>query len=113
MSSMGSDSLENECDKAIEILKLMVETKTGCGPPPEVLEKCVGLAFLRITKTGLFVTGSYGTGLVILRSEDGKPSSAPTAKWSQPSAISTKSVGSGFQAGAQVLETLIVITWVS
>ena len=109
MSSMGSESLETECDKAIEILKMMVETDTGCGPKPEVLKNAVGFAFLRITKTGLFVTGSYGTGLVVIKLKDGKPSNASDATWTKPSAISTKSVGSGLQAGAQVLETLVVI----
>ena len=44
MSSMGSESLEDECAKAEAILKLMLETETGCGPKPEVLRNAIGLA---------------------------------------------------------------------
>ena len=110
MSSMGSESLEDECAKAEAILKLMLETETGCGPKPEVLRNAIGLAFLRINKAGMFITSSYGTGLVLIKNGgDGKPTNAADGVWSKPSAISTKAIGSGFQAGAQVLETLIVL----
>lgn len=107
-SSMGTESLETECAKAEAILQAMLTTQTGCGPTPDVLKNCVGLAFLRINKAGLLVTGSYGTGVVVVRrGADGAPCRG--GAWSHPSAISSKSVGSGVQAGAQVLESLVVI----
>ena len=99
-AATAEDGLGEECAKAEEILKMMLTTQTGCGPTPDVLKNAVGLAFLRISKAGFLISGSFGTGCVVVRNN---------GKWSSPSAISSKSVGTGVQAGAQILESLVVI----
>lgn len=57
--------------------------------PDAIWKQARGLAILTVAKVGVVVTFNIGTGLVIVRREDGS--------WSPPSAISSWGVGWGAQ----------------
>lgn len=53
--------------------------------PLPLISNAKGLAFLTVAKAGFFVSGRFGTGLVIAK--------LPDHRWSAPSAIGTAGVG--------------------
>ncbi|TVY24170.1 SH3 domain-containing YSC84-like protein [Lachnellula hyalina] len=112
-----------ECDKAARILKsfckdgFYTEQPTskpgspGTGPktkpkvlvkiPQKVIQKCVGLAIFSTMRTGLWVSGAGGSGVLIARKEDGS--------WSPPSGILIHTLGVGWMAGIDIYDCVIVI----
>ncbi|GAX10889.1 hypothetical protein FisN_UnNu017 [Fistulifera solaris] len=66
-----------------------------------MIQKAVGLAFVRSGKMVLGVSLHAGTGLVIARLSDGT--------WSAPSAIGTWGLGFGLQFGLEVAEYIFIL----
>jgi lipid-binding SYLF domain-containing protein len=69
--------------------------------PKSVFDKAKGVAFLRMTKGGLVISGEYGHGLVVQRLANGG--------WSGPSAISSSAVGIGAQIGGSETTYVFVL----
>ena len=66
-----------------------------------MIQKAVGLAFVRATKVVLGISLHGGSGIVISRLEDGT--------WSAPSAIGTWGLGLGIQFGLEVAEYIFIL----
>lgn len=66
-----------------------------------MIQKAVGLAFVRASKVVLGVSVHAGSGIVISRLSDGT--------WSAPSAIGTCGIGLGLQFGLEVAEYIFIL----
>ncbi|KAJ4314412.1 hypothetical protein N0V94_006461 [Neodidymelliopsis sp. IMI 364377] len=113
-------TLDIESDKAARILKSFCKdgfyqeedrpTSTD-GPtakqkvlkkiPSEVIKNAKGLCIFTTMRTGLWVSGSGGAGILVGRKEDGT--------WSPPSGIMMHTVGVGFLVGVDIYDCVIVI----
>jgi lipid-binding SYLF domain-containing protein len=111
--------LDDECDEACRILKSLAQDDNhnndndngnNDGEEEEnveaatirgMIQKAVGLAFLRTNKVVLGVSLHAGSGLVLARLPDGT--------WSAPSAIGIAGVGLGLQLGVEVAHSIIVL----
>ncbi len=69
--------------------------------PQSVFDRAKGVAFLRMTKGGLVISGEYGHGLVVQRLANGG--------WSGPSAISSSAVGIGAQIGGSETNYVFIL----
>lgn len=69
--------------------------------PPKVIQNCVGLAIFTVMRTGLWVSGAAGSGVLIARKEDGS--------WSSPSGLLVHTLGVGVMAGIDIYDCVIVI----
>lgn len=69
--------------------------------PQKVIQNCVGLAVFTVMRTGLWVSGAGGSGVLIARKEDGN--------WGPPSGILIHTLGVGFMAGIDIYDCVIVI----
>jgi lipid-binding SYLF domain-containing protein len=69
--------------------------------PQKVIQNCVGLAIFTVMRTGLWVSGAGGSGVLIARKEDGS--------WSPPSGILIHTLGVGFMAGIDIYDCVLVI----
>ena len=97
----GDDvDLDKAIDKAVEILGKYSNEKEDT-VPAEAFQKCKGLAILNVVKAGFIFSGSGGTGLVVVRTKNGK--------WSPPSAISAGGFGVGLQAGGSNIDYVILM----
>jgi lipid-binding SYLF domain-containing protein len=67
----------------------------------KVIQNCVGLAIFTVMRTGLWVSGASGSGVLTARKEDGN--------WSPPSGILVHTLGVGFMAGIDIYDCVIVI----
>ncbi|TGO17703.1 hypothetical protein BTUL_0015g00390 [Botrytis tulipae] len=115
-------SLDKECDKAARILKTFCKdgfyteedrSSTQAGPnanskqrilkkiPQKVIENAVGLAIFTTMRTGLWISGAGGSGILIARKEDGT--------WSPPSGILLHTAGLGFLVGVDIYDCVVVI----
>ncbi|KAG4033070.1 hypothetical protein MFRU_005g00870 [Monilinia fructicola] len=115
-------SLDKECDKAARILKTFCKDgfyteedrpSTQDGPnakakqrvlkkiPQKVIEDAVGLAIFTTMRTGLWISGAGGSGVLIARKEDGT--------WSPPSGILLHTAGLGFLIGVDIYDCVVVI----
>ncbi|KAF2140057.1 uncharacterized protein K452DRAFT_300007 [Aplosporella prunicola CBS 121167] len=112
-------SLDKECDKAARILRSFCkdgfyEEHAGAsadGPkqkqkvlksiPTEVIRNAKGLAIFTTMRTGLWVSGAGGSGIIIGRTEDGT--------WSPPSGILLHTGGLGFLVGVDIYDCVVVI----
>ncbi|KAF1349522.1 DUF500-domain-containing protein [Lizonia empirigonia] len=113
-------TLDIESDKAARILKSFCkdgfyqeeERPTGtAGPkakqkvlkkiPSKVIKNAKGLCIFTTMRTGLWVSGSGGAGILVGRKEDGT--------WSPPSGIMMHTVGVGFLVGVDIYDCVIVI----
>ncbi|KUJ08186.1 DUF500-domain-containing protein [Mollisia scopiformis] len=111
-------TLGPESDKAARILKSFCkdgfykeEQGATAGPkgkpkvlvkiPQKVIQNCVGLAIFTVMRTGLWVSGAGGSGVLIARKEDGS--------WSPPSGILIHTLGVGFMAGIDIYDCVVVI----
>ncbi|NCY23183.1 hypothetical protein EBX31_14685 [bacterium] len=95
----GGD-LEKAIDQAIEILDRYANEKEDT-VPAEAFQKCKGLAIMHVMKAGFIFSGSGGTGLVVMRTKNGK--------WSPPSAISAGGIGIGLQAGGSSVDYVMLL----
>lgn len=113
-------TLDKECDKAARILKSFCkdgfyaeeDRPATVGVPkgkqrvlkkiPEkVIQNAVGLAIFTTMRTGLWVSGAGGSGILIARKEDGE--------WSPPSGILLHTAGLGFLVGVDIYDCVVVI----
>ncbi|KAH8790427.1 hypothetical protein F5882DRAFT_95633 [Hyaloscypha sp. PMI_1271] len=113
-------TLDHESDKAARILKSFCKdgfykeepaSPTRKGPktkpkvlvkiPQKVIQNCVGLAIFTVMRTGLWISGAGGSGVLIARKEDGS--------WSPPSGILIHTLGVGFMAGIDIYDCVVVI----
>lgn len=101
MFVQGDDGdLDKAMGKAIEILGKYAAEKEDT-VPAEAFQKCKGLAILNVVKAGFIFSGSGGTGLIVVRTKNGK--------WSPPSAISAGGFGVGLQAGGSNIDYVILM----
>ncbi|KAF2731570.1 DUF500-domain-containing protein [Polyplosphaeria fusca] len=114
-------TLDKECDKAARILKSFCkdgfyqeeDRPSAEGPnakskqrvvkkiPKEVIQNAKGLAIFTTMRTGLWVSGAGGSGVLIARKEDGT--------WSGPSGILLHTAGLGFLVGVDIYDCVVVI----
>ncbi|KAK3485980.1 uncharacterized protein B0T23DRAFT_243007 [Neurospora hispaniola] len=115
-------TLDKECDKAARILKsfcmdgFIVEEPQEQDPdtdtppttksvtkkiPPRILQDAVGLAVFSCMRSGLWMSGSGGAGLITARRADGT--------WSPPSGIMLHTAGLGFVMGVDIYDCVLVI----
>lgn len=69
--------------------------------PSKVIKNAKGLCIFTTMRTGLWVSGSGGAGILVARKEDGT--------WSPPSGIMMHTVGVGFLVGVDIYDCVIVI----
>ncbi|KAF3002489.1 hypothetical protein E8E13_005915 [Curvularia kusanoi] len=69
--------------------------------PSEVIRNAKGLCIFTTMRTGLWVSGSGGAGILVARKEDGT--------WSPPSGIMMHTMGVGFLVGVDIYDCVIVI----
>lgn len=69
--------------------------------PTEVIKRAKGLAIFTTMRTGLWVSGAGGSGILVGRKEDGS--------WSAPSGILLHTAGLGFMVGVDIYDCVVVI----
>lgn len=69
--------------------------------PTEVIRKAKGLAIFTTMRTGLWVSGAGGSGVVVARKEDGS--------WSEPSGIMLHTAGLGWLIGIDIYDCVLVL----
>ena len=69
--------------------------------PTEVIKRAKGLAIFTTMRTGLWVSGAGGSGILVGRKEDGT--------WSPPSGILLHTAGLGFMVGVDIYDCVVVI----
>ncbi|KAF7561186.1 hypothetical protein G7046_g2940 [Stylonectria norvegica] len=69
--------------------------------PEKVIQNAVGLAIFTTMRTGLWVSGAGGSGILVARKEDGS--------WSPPSGILLHTAGLGFLVGVDIYDCVLVI----
>jgi lipid-binding SYLF domain-containing protein len=69
--------------------------------PQKVIQNCVGLAIFSTMRTGLWVSGAGGSGVLVARKEDGS--------WAPPSGILIHTLGVGWMVGVDIYDCVIVI----
>ncbi|KAK0665133.1 hypothetical protein QBC41DRAFT_340078 [Cercophora samala] len=120
-------TLDKECDKAARILKsfcfdgfqypeaqpLQIESPPTDPPsqslqtyttkkiPPRIIQNAVGLAVFSCMRSGLWMSGSGGAGLITARKADGT--------WSPPSGIILHTAELGFVIGVDIYDCVLVI----
>ncbi|EER27296.1 hypothetical protein D8B26_006655 [Coccidioides posadasii str. Silveira] len=70
--------------------------------PASVIKQAKGLAIFTTMRTGLWVSGSGGSGVLLGRIKE-------TGEWSPPSGIMTHTAGLGFLAGVDIYDCVVVI----
>ncbi|EKG18193.1 hypothetical protein MPH_04582 [Macrophomina phaseolina MS6] len=123
-NKLGSEAfwpttLDKESDKAARILRSFCKDgfyeeevlSTLDGPkqkqkvlkkiPSEVIRNAVGLAIFTTMRSGLWVSGAGGSGILVGRTEDGS--------WSPPSGIMLHTAGLGFLVGVDIYDCVVVI----
>lgn len=69
--------------------------------PSEVIKKAKGLAIFTTMRTGLWVSGAGGSGILVARTA--------TGEWSPPSGIMLHTAGLGFLVGVDIYDCVVVI----
>lgn len=70
--------------------------------PAPVIQRAVGLAIFTTMRTGLWLSGSGGSGVLLARIPE-------TGEWSPPSGIMLHTAGIGFLAGVDIYDCVVVI----
>ena len=115
-------TLDKEADKAARILRSFCKdgfyveeqegvSATGQAPkgkvrvikkiPTEVVRNAKGLAIFTTMRTGLWVSGAGGSGVLLARTS--------TGEWSPPSGIMLHTAGLGFLVGVDIYDCVVVI----
>jgi len=69
--------------------------------PQKVIKNCVGIAIYTVMRSGLWVSGAGGSGVLLAKDGNGN--------WSPPSGILIHTLGVGFMAGVDIYDCVIVI----
>ena len=95
--------MEKEIIKAASIVNSFYDSSLSPDKsiPTEILQNCLGVAFLSVIKAGFIWSGKVGTGLVLTRLEDGS--------WSAPSGIGTAGIGFGAEIGGEIMDFIIFL----
>lgn len=104
LNSPLSSGLESDIYKATNILNSFAQVgslQPEKGIPAAVLQGAAGFAILSVVKVGFGWSAALGSGLVVVRGEEGD--------WSPPSALDMVSLGWGLQAGGALHDLLIVL----
>ncbi|KAI1083182.1 hypothetical protein F5B20DRAFT_449817 [Whalleya microplaca] len=116
-------TLDKECDKAARILKSFccdgfsapddrpaTPSTLASGHsspeflkkiPPRIIQNAVGLAVFTSMRSGLWTSGSGGSGILIARKTDGT--------WSPPSGLVLQTASLGFVIGVDIYDCILVI----
>ncbi|KAI7284954.1 DUF500-domain-containing protein [Hortaea werneckii] len=112
-------TLDKESDKAARILKSFCkdgfyqeeETQPDDGPkqkqrvlqkiPTKVIQNAKAVAIFTTMRTGLWMSGAGGSGVLVARLPDGS--------WSPPSGILLHTAGLGFMVGVDIYDCVVVI----
>ncbi|KAI9853760.1 MAG: hypothetical protein M1824_000910 [Vezdaea acicularis] len=111
-------TLDKESDKAARILQSFCKDgfyqeaeNPADGPqgkqrvikkiPSQVIKNAKGLAIFTTMRTGLWVSGAGGSGILVAR--------MPNGEWSPPSGIMLHTAGLGFMIGVDIYDCVIVI----
>ncbi len=87
-------------EDSIDVLKA-IESIPEKGIPPALLENANGIAIIpNVIKAGFIVGGRYGTGILLVRNDNGA--------WSDPSFISITGGSIGWQIGVQAIDIILV-----
>lgn len=70
--------------------------------PEKVIREAVGLCIFTTMRTGLWVSGSGGSGVLVAKNKE-------TGEWSPPSGILMHTYGLGFLVGVDIYDCIIVI----
>ncbi|KAL1885283.1 hypothetical protein Plec18167_001940 [Paecilomyces lecythidis] len=70
--------------------------------PSEVIKQAKGLAIFTTMRTGLWVSGAGGSGVLLARIPE-------TGEWSPPSGIMLHTAGIGFMVGVDIYDCVVVI----
>ncbi|KAH8430480.1 uncharacterized protein LDX57_008139 [Aspergillus melleus] len=70
--------------------------------PTQVIQQAKGLAIFTTMRTGLWLSGSGGSGVLLARIPE-------TGEWSPPSGIMLHTAGVGFLAGVDIYDCVVVI----
>ena len=70
--------------------------------PETVIRNAIGLAIFTTMRSGLWLSGSGGSGVLVARNKE-------TGEWSPPSGIHTQTMGVGFLAGVDIYDCVVVI----
>ncbi|KAG0000176.1 hypothetical protein BGZ79_006238 [Entomortierella chlamydospora] len=105
-SPLPDNSAAEDIKKAANLLRGFVdkdENEAGFDNiiPPDVLRKAKGLAIYTVVKAGFIVSARGGSGLVVIKKDDGQ--------WSAPSFIATGGLGFGALAGADITDIILVL----
>ena len=125
-NKLGSEAfwpttLDKESDKAARILRsfckdgFYADDEDGIPPgdkpkgkqkvikkiPTQVIKNAKGLAIFTTMRTGLWVSGAGGSGILVARKADGE--------WSSPSGILLHTAGLGFLVGVDIYDCVVVI----
>ncbi|KAK6085745.1 duf500 domain protein [Seiridium cupressi] len=121
--SYAPTTLDKECERAARILisfcrdGYLVPDDRPCSPtttsssvtthkvakkiPPRIIQNAVGLAVFTSMRSGLWTSGSGGSGILIARKTDGT--------WSPPSGLTLQTATLGFQLGIDIYDCVVVI----
>jgi lipid-binding SYLF domain-containing protein len=70
--------------------------------PAKVIQEAKGLAIFTTMRTGLWLSGAGGSGVLVARDRE-------TGEWSPPSGIMLHTIGLGFLAGVDIYDCVVVI----
>ncbi|CCC11220.1 hypothetical protein SMACR_03925 [Sordaria macrospora] len=119
-NALGSEAfwpstMDQECDKAARIIQSFCSSSSSSSSsssllqiPPRVLTTCSGLAIFTVFRTGLHLSGSSGSGIVISRLPSGG-TSGKGSSWSPPSGFLIHSLGAGLLAGIDIYDCICVL----
>ncbi|KAK0551048.1 hypothetical protein OC846_003426 [Tilletia horrida] len=101
--------LPKECQKAAKILNSFVDPVDGLDRlvPISVLAKARGFAIFSVIRVGFILSARAGSGIVIARIDTEPDGSG--GHWTAPTAIGIAGLGGGFNAGAQIIDCLVVL----
>lgn len=80
-------------------------TQTKKKIPPRIVQNAVGLAIFSCMRSGLWKSGSGGSGILVARKSDGR--------WSPPSGLLLHTAALGFVIGVDVYDCVLVINSMS
>ncbi|KAF9365570.1 hypothetical protein BGX34_009479 [Mortierella sp. NVP85] len=105
-SPLPDNNASEDLKKAANLLRGFVDKETNEAGfdniiPPDVLRQAKGLAIYTVVKAGFIVSARGGSGVVVIKKEDGQ--------WSAPSFIATGGVGFGAQVGADITDIILVL----
>ena len=70
--------------------------------PENVIREAKGLAIFTTMRTGLWVSGAGGSGVLVARNQE-------TGEWSPPSGILLHTAGLGFMVGVDIYDCVVII----